>query len=76
VTSDIPVLETPRLILRGRTMEDFPAYLGLWADPPAWRHLAEKPLTEEEVWQKFARIAGIWALKGYGFWLLEEKATG
>jgi RimJ/RimL family protein N-acetyltransferase len=34
------------------------------------------PLSEEEAWAKFLRIAGHWALMGYGFWAIEEKASG
>lgn len=75
--TDVPVLETPRLILRGMTMADFETYKMLWADPSVVARLtANKPLTEEEVWQKFTRLVGVWALKGYGYWLVEEKASG
>lgn len=71
-----PVLETPRLILRGRTVEDFPAYAAMWAAPEVARYTTIKPLGEEDAWVKFARMEGLWALTGYGFWLVQEKATG
>ena len=72
---DIPVLETERLILRGRRLEDFPAFLANWQDAEMIRHIT-KPLTEEEAWSKFCRMEGFWAHKGYGFWAVEEKASG
>lgn len=72
----IPVIETPRLKLRGRTLEDFPAYAAMWGAPEVARHTTVTPLSREDAWGKFARMAGFWALAGYGFWLVEERATG
>ena len=72
----IPRLETDRLILRRRTIEDFPAYAAMWADPRVVRHFSTGPLNEEDAWTKFARMEGYWRLAGYGFWLVEEKASG
>jgi RimJ/RimL family protein N-acetyltransferase len=72
----IPVLETPRLILRGHTLEDFPAYAAMWADPIVTRFIGGSSLSEDDSWAKFMRIAGHWALLGYGFWAIEEKASG
>ena len=72
----VPVLETERLILRGRSMADFPAYAAMWAEPAVTRHITGRPLNAEEAWTKFTRMSGFWALLGYGFWLVEEKASG
>ena len=72
----IPRIETERLILRQRTMADFPAYAAMWADPAVVRHFAGGPLSEEAAWSKFARMEGFWRLCGYGFWLVEEKISG
>lgn len=74
--SDAPRVETERLILRGRKAEDFDAYAALWADPEVTRYAGGSPLSREDAWAKFARAAGMWALLGYGFWSVEEKATG
>ena len=71
-----PVVETSRLILRGRTLADFPAYAAMWASSEVARFTTMTPLKEEDAWIKFARMEGVWALTGYGFWLVEEKATG
>ena len=73
---DIPKVETERLILRGHTLEDFPDYARMWADPVVTRFIGGVPLAEEEAWAKFMRIAGHWALLGHGFWAIEEKASG
>ncbi len=71
-----PVVETPRLRLRGRTIADFPSYAAIWSAPEVARYTSGTPLGEEESWVKFARMEGHWRLLGYGFWLVEEKATG
>lgn len=71
-----PRVETSRLILRERTAGDFPAFAAIWAEPEVARFTTINPLNEEDAWVKFARMAGLWALNGYGFWLVEEKATG
>ncbi|OFW99573.1 MAG: hypothetical protein A3E78_00280 [Alphaproteobacteria bacterium RIFCSPHIGHO2_12_FULL_63_12] len=71
-----PVVETSRLLLRGRTTADFQAYAAMWAAPEVARYTTVTPLSEEDAWIKFARMEGLWALTGYGFWLVVEKATG
>lgn len=71
-----PIIETSRLILRGHTLEDFPAYAAMWADPVVTRFIGGSPLAEEDAWGKFLRVAGHWALLGHGFWAIEEKASG
>jgi RimJ/RimL family protein N-acetyltransferase len=73
---DVPVLETGRLILRSHRREDFPAYARMWADPDVTRFISGAPLTEEEAWAKFMRAFGHWALTGFGFWSVHEKAGG
>lgn len=71
-----PVLETERLILRGHRASDLDASAAMWADPGTARFISGKPSTREESWGRMMRYPGMWALTGYGFWLLEEKATG
>jgi len=72
---DIPILETPRLRLRGHRIDDLDACAVMWADPVVVRHTTGKPQTREEVWFRILRYVGHWALLGYGFWALEEKAS-
>ena len=71
-----PVIETQRTILRAHRLEDFDAYAAMWADPVVTRFIGGKPRTREESWMRFLRHAGLWSLLGYGFWAIEEKATG
>jgi RimJ/RimL family protein N-acetyltransferase len=75
-TVEVPTLETPRLKLRGHRLEDFIHSAAMWADPLVTQYVGGKPLTEEESWTKFLRYAGQWALLGFGYWVVEEKATG
>jgi RimJ/RimL family protein N-acetyltransferase len=48
----------------------------MWAHPEVTRYIGGKPLTEEESWTKFLRYVGHWSLLGFGYWLVEERATG
>lgn len=75
-TRSAPIIETPRTILRPHRLEDFDAYTVMWADPVVTRFIGGKPRTREESWMRFLRHAGLWSLLGYGFWAIEEKATG
>ena len=72
----IPRLETPRLILREYRMDDFPAHAAIWAHPRTTRHFGAYVYDEENCWLRFQRNWGQWALFGYGYWGIEEKAGG
>ncbi|WP_428408230.1 GNAT family N-acetyltransferase [Hyphococcus sp.] len=72
----VPVVETERLLLRGRRLADFDAIAAMWGDPRVTRFIGGKPRPEEECWTKFLRDAGLWAHLGFGYWVVEEKATG
>lgn len=71
-----PILETPRTILRAHVLDDFDAYASMWADPIVCRFIGGKARTREESWMRFLRHAGLWSLIGYGYWAIEDKATG
>jgi RimJ/RimL family protein N-acetyltransferase len=73
---EVPILETLRLKLRGHRLDDFVHCAAMWADPGVTRFIGGQPLREEEAWTKFLRYAGHWALLGFGYWVVEEKATG
>lgn len=72
----IPILETERLRLRGHVAADFEAVAAMWADPDVVRYIGGRPSTREESWARLLRYPGMWALLGYGFWAIEEKASG
>ncbi|HCK84411.1 MAG TPA: GNAT family N-acetyltransferase [Hyphomonadaceae bacterium] len=70
------MLETERLRLRGHVAADFEAVAAMWADPEVVRYIGGRPSTREESWARLLRYPGLWALLGYGFWAIEEKASG
>lgn len=72
----IPSLETERLRLRGHRLEDFPAMSAMWADPQVTRFIGGRPFSEEETWARLLRYAGHWRLLGFGYWVVEDRATG
>lgn len=72
----VPILETERLRLRGHVAADFEAVAAMWADPEVVRYIGGRPSTREESWARLLRYPGMWALLGYGFWAIEEKASG
>ncbi len=72
----IPVVETERLVLCGHTTADLDDSLALWSHPTTVRYIGGRIATREEVWARLQRYVGHWALNGYGFWLVRERATG
>ncbi len=71
-----PRIETARLILRAHDGKDLDAVHAMWSDPDVVRHITGKPSTREESWARILRYAGLWPIKGYGYWAVEDKATG
>lgn len=69
-----PVIETDRLILRPNRAEDFDAYAAFYATERA--RLRGGVKTRAQAWIQFAAEIGHWSLRGYGFWAVEDKATG
>lgn len=72
----IPILETPRLRLRAHAVSDFADCLTLWSDPDTVRFIGGVAQDEQAVWFRLLRYAGMWALIGYGYWAIEDRATG
>ena len=74
--TDIPTLETGRLILRPHRRDDFDAHFELWRDEDVVRFISGVPSTREQSWARLLRIAGMWHYMGFGFFAIEEKETG
>ncbi len=72
----VPVLETERLRLRAHTVADFDASAAMWADERVTRFIGGKPSPREDSWRRFVGFPGQWVLLGFGYWLIEEKASG
>ncbi len=72
----VPLLETPRLRLRATRESDLDAHAALLGDPETVRFLGGQVATREETWRKLLAGPGLWLLLGYGYWAVEEKATG
>ncbi len=72
----VPVLETGRLVLRGHRLDDFADSFALWSDAHVTRFIGGRPSTREEAWGRLLRYIGHWSLLGFGYWAVEEKATG
>jgi RimJ/RimL family protein N-acetyltransferase len=75
--SKVPILETPRLILRQHGVDDFPDMVSLWTEPEVTRFTSgNKPSTPEECWQRLLRYRGLWSLLGFGYFVITERRTG
>ena len=74
LTLSIPTLETERLILRAPQESDFAAENAFF-ETDASRFVGG-PKKPHQTWRYMAMMIGHWALRGYGFWALEDKATG
>ena len=72
----IPVLTTERLTLRAVRADDFDDCLALWTDPVVTRYISGILSTGDHTWGRLQRYAGMWQLLGYGYWIVEETASG
>jgi RimJ/RimL family protein N-acetyltransferase len=74
---NVPVVETERLVLRAHTLDDFPAFAAMRADPVVMKYMGKGDLLdEEESWLRFQSMAGHWQLKGFGTWAIQERESG
>ncbi|MCV6825450.1 MULTISPECIES: GNAT family N-acetyltransferase [Halocynthiibacter] len=70
----IPTIETERLILRAPQMSDFDPLAAHW-ELERTEYIGG-PLDRKEAWSAFSADAGQWILRGYGMWIVEDKASG
>jgi RimJ/RimL family protein N-acetyltransferase len=76
ISPEAPILETPRLRLRGFRAGDLDVQWAAMVDPEVYRHLGGAPATREETWRKILASPGLWALLGYGYWVAERREDG
>ena len=74
--SDIPVLETDRLILRGTRLDDLDAVTAMWALPEMVRFIGGVPQSREQSWMRLLRHIGMWQATKFGFWIVTDKVSG
>ena len=73
-TFAIPTLETERMFLRAMRADDIEAEIAFFQTERS--RSVGGPIPANQVWRAVAGMNGHWALRGYGFWALEEKTTG
>jgi RimJ/RimL family protein N-acetyltransferase len=71
-----PVLETERLLLRGHEIADLPDCVAMWSDPQVVRYTIGQASPPQRTWLRILSYRGHWALLGFGYWAVQEKASG
>lgn len=74
MTFHTPVIETERLRLREPRFENFEAEVAFFASERS--QFVGGPLPRHQVWSTITGLIGHWALRGYGFFGVEDKVTG
>ncbi|GAB2663021.1 GNAT family N-acetyltransferase [Vibrio panuliri] len=69
------MLETKRLILRQWEDDDYPHFAKMCADPEVMKYFPAT-LSEQESHQLADRLRALIDVNGWGFWVVELKATG
>jgi ribosomal-protein-alanine N-acetyltransferase len=69
----IPVVQTERLRLRAPRLEDFPAFAAFRASPRT--AYVGGPQSRAAAFTGFSALLGHWALRGYGRWIVADRAT-
>lgn len=72
----VPVLDTPRLRLRGHRPDDLDAMAAMWANERVVRYISGKPSTRAQTWGRLLQYIGHWQALGFGYWAVEDRATG
>lgn len=70
---DIPVLSTRRLLLRGPEPQDYPDFKATFASYRS--RFMGGPLNSYEAWMLYAAEIGHWAIRGFGMWMIHDRAT-
>jgi len=69
----IPTIETRRLVLRGPEPEDYPDFKATFTSYRA--RFMGGPLNPYESWMLYAAEIGHWHIRGFGMWMIHDKAT-
>ncbi|WOJ97841.1 GNAT family N-acetyltransferase [Congregibacter brevis] len=74
--STAPQIFTQRLCLRAHCEQDHSDAIKIWQHPKVYRYITGSALSSQEVWMRLLRYGGLWDMLDYGYWALEERATG
>ena len=69
-----PELESDRLRLRQWQHEDFEIYADYYGDRELSRFIGG-PCDRHQAWRRWAAEIGHWAIRGHGFWAVEDKES-
>lgn len=72
--ANVPVVETPDLILRGYRETDFEALAAFGASERS--RFVGGPMDRWASWRALLAGMGHWVLRGYGMWMVEHRETG
>lgn len=72
----VPLVESPRLRLRGHRRDDLSHCVAMWSDPNVTKFISGRAASEQQTWARLLSYVGHWALMGFGYWAIEEKASG
>ncbi|MEM8877198.1 MAG: GNAT family N-acetyltransferase [Pseudomonadota bacterium] len=70
----VPSVETERLILRGWDEDDVDTMIAIFTDEETMTYLGGVA-NDFTAWRAVAGQIGHWAMRGYGFFAIEEKQT-
>ncbi|MFY0617357.1 GNAT family N-acetyltransferase [Shimia sp.] len=70
---DIPVVETNRLVLRAPREDDLDVIANFFASERS--QYVGGPKNRAESWRVISGHLGHWVVRGYGMWLVADKAT-
>ena len=74
MTDLVPRITSDTLILRGYEESDFPRFAQFAASDRA--QFVGGPMDAADSWRSFLAAMGHWALRGYGMWIIEDRASG
>ena len=71
--TQIPPLETQRLILRAPQMSDFDTYAEFCASPRSAG--VGGPYSQGQAFDRLGELIGHWSLRGFGRWMVTDRTT-
>ncbi|MDH4441085.1 MAG: GNAT family N-acetyltransferase, partial [Rhizobium sp.] len=76
VPGPAPDILTPRTLMRAHRLTDFEPMATMWSDDAVTRYILGRPSTRAETWSRLLRYIGHWQALGFGYWAIEDRATG